>query len=153
MAKRISSEIEAPPERAERRYVYNGDTQRPEFTAPRGNRPVKRRKRSTSLIIGGLILVSLFIVLYIWNKIAVNRLAVEVNDLQSQYDKALNVNETLRAEINKKSGLERIGKTAGSQLNLVQPREQPVWFEIDSGRLGQLEKNARARGTTAQDAN
>jgi cell division protein FtsL len=146
MAKRIPAEVEAIPERAERRYIYNGDTQHPEFTPPRGNRPVKRRKRSTSLIIGGLLLVSLLIVLYIWNKISVNRLAVEVNDLQAQYDKALNVNETLRAEINKKSGLERVGKTA-SQLHLVPPREQPVWFEIDSEQLERLEKDARSRGT------
>jgi len=148
MAKRISAEIETPPpERTERRYVYNGDTQRPEFTPPRGNRPVKRRKRSTFLIIGGLILVSLLIVLYIWNKITVDRLAVEVGDLQVQYEKTLNANESLRAEINRKSGLERIGTTASGQLNLVSPREQPVWFEIDSGRLEQLEKRAAARAT------
>src|SRR5512140_196315 len=63
MAKRIAAEGEAPPERSERRFVYNGDTQRPEFTPPRGNRPVKRRKRSTFLIIGGLLVVSLLIVL------------------------------------------------------------------------------------------
>lgn len=147
MAKRISAEIEAPPERTERRYVYNGDTQRPEFTPPRGNRPVKRRKRSTFLIIGGLVVISLLIVLYIWNKITVNRLADELGKLQTQYDSTLNVNETLRAEINKKSGLERIGKAASSQLSLVPAREQPVWFEIDGERLGQLEKDAKARST------
>ena len=136
---RIAPTVEAPPESAElteRRYVYNGDsTTRSSDFAPRGNRPVKRRRRSPSVFIGLLFLVSILIVMYVWNKITVNRLVVEVSDLQIQYEKILNANEFLRAEINKKSSLERISKIAGGQLGLVIPSEQPIWLNVDSERL------------------
>jgi cell division protein FtsB len=67
----------------------------------------------------------------VWNKICVNRLAVEVNDLQNQYQKIVNVNEIMKAEINKKSSLERIEKISIGQLNLTYAKEQPIWFEVD----------------------
>ncbi len=125
---------------AERRYVYNG-----EFAAgpavdvaPRSNRPVKRRKRSPFNMVATLVAVSLLIVFYVWNKITVDRLAVEVNDLQAQYQKIVSANDLLRAEINKKSTLERIGKMA-TQLGLTYPKEQPAWFEVDGGKLEEFE--------------
>jgi cell division protein FtsL len=120
---------ETAAEIAERRYVYNG-----EF-APGGartNRPVRRRRRSTFNIVAALATISLVIVFYIWNKITVNRLAEEVNDLQMQYQKTLYANENVRATINKKSSLERIGKIATADLGLTYPREQPVWFAAES---------------------
>ena len=133
-------ETEAPP-RTERRYVYNGENltgkQEPVVT---GNRPARRRRRSSFNIILTLVVVSLLIVYYVWNKITVNRLVVEVSELQNQNLKLLNTNESLRAEINRKSSLERIGKIATGQLGLVYPREQPVWFTIDSERLENLPK-------------
>ncbi len=127
--------------RTERRYVYNGEplTARQESPVP-GNRPARRRRRSSFNIILTLVVVSLLIVFYVWNKITVNRLVVEVNDLQNQNLKLLNMNESLRAEINRKSNLERIGRIATTQVGLVYPREQPVWFTVDSERLETLPK-------------
>src|SRR5947207_10863834 len=92
----------APSELTERRYVYNGEPHAPlaEETV-RWNRPVKRRKRSPFKMISVLILISALIVVYVWNKLEVNRLAVEINDLQVQYQKILYVNESLKADINK----------------------------------------------------
>ena len=124
----------------ERRYVYNGEaTQQVRDFMPRGNRIVKRRKRSPFTIIVILFVISLLIVFYVWNKITVNRLAVEVNDLQNQYQRITGANEILRAEINKKSNLERIGKIATERLNLTYPKEQPIWFTVDNNRLDHIE--------------
>src|SRR5437867_9435335 len=97
-------EPQMSPEFSERRYVYNGDTVHGYSGAmPRGNRPLKRRKRSPFNIVLVVIAISLFIVFYIWNKIAVNRLAIELNDLEAQHQKILNATEILRADINRKS--------------------------------------------------
>lgn len=125
---------------AERRYVYNGENAvRPAGDVPvRVNRPVKRRKRSPFNMVATLVAVSLLIVFYVWNKITVDRLAVEVNELQAQYQKTVNANDLLKAEINKKETLERIGKMA-TQLGLTYPKEQPAWFEVDGGKLEELE--------------
>src|ERR1700690_2683437 len=142
MARQVSSEIETPvAEQKERRHVYNGDTPRPlaEFPA-RGNRRIQTRKRSPLIMISIVLGISLLIVSYVWNKITVDRLAVEVNDLQTQYEKLMNPNEILRVEINKKSSLERIGKIATEQLHLVSPKEQPVWFEVDADRLKDIQQ-------------
>ncbi len=135
-----TAELEAPP-RTERRYVYNGEplTRRQE-PAVAGNRPARRHRRSSFNIILALIVVSALIVFYVWNKITVNRLVVEVNDLRNQDMKLQNMNESLRAEINRKSNLERIGKIATGQLGLVYPREQPVWFTMDFDKLESLPK-------------
>lgn len=123
------------PELTERRYVYNGESREPlRAGAPRGNRPIKRRKRSPFNIILLLIMVSGMIVVHVWNKIGINRLAVEVNDLQVQYDKIAYTNEVFRAEINKKSSLERIVKMASERMGMTAPKEQPVWFTMDEER-------------------
>ena len=130
----------APRPQAERRYVYNGEppAERTYDVAPRSNRPVKRRKSSPFNIIAILVAVSMLIVVYVWNKISVDRLAVEVNELQAQYQKTVNANDLLQAEINKKSTLERIGSLA-AQIGLTYPKEQPAWFELDGEKLEELE--------------
>ncbi|OLD60827.1 MAG: hypothetical protein AUI33_15155 [Ignavibacteria bacterium 13_1_40CM_2_61_4] len=126
-----------PPER---RYVYNGESSGPRVNdiLPRSNRPVRRRKRSPFNIIAALVAISLLIVFYVWNKITVDRIAVEVNAAQAQYQKITNANDLLRAEINKKSNLERIGKIA-AQLGLTYPKEQPASFPVDGVKLESLE--------------
>lgn len=130
-----TDEIVISPELKEKRYVYNGETVNRKVEFPqKGNRPMMSRKRSPFNIILSLFLISILIVFYIWNKICVNRLAVEVNDLRNRHTKILNANEFLNAEINKKSSLERIEKIATEQLSLVAPKEQPVWFEVDLSR-------------------
>ena len=133
--------IERPlaPELVERRYVYNGEPQVPSLDGvPRGNRPIRKRKRSPFNIIIVTFTISVLIVFYVWNKIVVNRLAIEVNDLQMQYQKISYTNEVLRAEINKKSSLERIGKVASDRLGMTYPKEQPVWFMLDDNQLTKL---------------
>jgi cell division protein FtsL len=82
-----------------------------------------------------LFLAAVAIVLYISNIIAVNRLAVEVNDLQQKYAAVLNGNEILRAEINRRSSLERIGKIANEQLGLQHPEQQPQVLDVDEKLL------------------
>ncbi len=125
------------PELTERRLVYNGDTVAPQVEGiPRGNRPIKKRKRSPFNIVAIVVVVSLLIVVYVWNKLTVNRLAVEINDLQVQYQKIIYSNEILKAEINKKSGLERIGKIAADQLGMIYPKDQPVWFTVSQDKAG-----------------
>ncbi|MBI4548495.1 MAG: hypothetical protein HY707_10965 [Ignavibacteriae bacterium] len=133
-------ESESGNELTERRHIYSGDPlYRPVDFASRVNRPVKRRKQSPFILIALLFGISMLIVFYIWNKIAVNRLVVEVNDLKVQHQKIMNANEVLRAEINRKSSLERIGKIAG-ELGLKYPKEQPNWLEVDLERLQQLQQ-------------
>jgi len=141
MAKHVPSEIETPvAEQKERRRVYNGETPRLLSELPsRGNRRIQTRKRSPLIMISIVLGVSMLIVSYVWNKITVDRLAVEVNDLQLQYDKLMNANEILRVEINKKSSLERIGKIATEQLHLIVPNEQPIWFNVDTDRLKDIQ--------------
>jgi cell division protein FtsL len=125
------------PELTERRYVYNGHQERqPNDITPLRNKPVKRRKQSPFNIIFILFTISIVIVFYVWNKITVNRLVVEVNDLQNQYQKIVSANEVLRAEINKKSSLERIEKIAVGQLGLTYPKEQPIWFDASAEPIG-----------------
>ncbi len=134
------------PELSERRYVYGGTPpRRVKETIPvKGNRKTRRQQGSLFYIIVCLVVASLLIVFYVWNKITVNRLVVEVNDMQNQYQKILNANEFLRAEINRKSSLERIGKIATTQLGLIYPKEQPVWFEVPVDRFDQLPAESSA---------
>jgi cell division protein FtsL len=126
-----------PPDDGERRYIYNGEAAQPAIVddfSRLGNRPI--RKRHSSLLGRILLLagVSLLIVFYVWNKISVNRLLVEVNDLQNQYQKLQTANDLLRAEINRKASLERVVTIAG-KIGLVYPKQQPVWFEVPPGDL------------------
>jgi cell division protein FtsL len=129
----------AAPER-ERRYVFGGDPQSSVAGyAIRPNKRGLRRKRSTFNIIVALFGSAVAIVLYIGNIIAVNQLALDVDQLQAQYDKIVNANEALRAEINRKSGPERIGRIAAEELHLRSPSEQPAWFDIDTDKLEELQ--------------
>jgi hypothetical protein len=140
MMKPINSKIqpETPTGQHERRHVYNGESLNQSTNQTKGNRPVRSRKKSPFMIIVGLFFISLMVVLYIWNKICVNRLVIEVSDLHIQHEKILNTNEFLHAEINRKSSLERIGKIASDQLGLVSPKEQPVWFEVVQARIEEV---------------
>ncbi len=132
-------EQQVAPERAERRYVYNGEASPVNFEGmPRGNRPVRTRRRSPFIIVVFLFAVSIVIVFYIWNKITVNRLAVEVSDLRAQYEKIANGNAVLRDEITRKSKLERISAYAKESLGLTYRKDQPISFEVPFDRLREL---------------
>ena len=132
-------------EAKDRRFVYNGGSSdvSPDRVL-RANRAMRKRQRSTSSLMVTLTVISLLVVLYIWNKIMVNRLAEDVNNLQNQYQKIVSANEVLRAEINQKSRLERIGEMATKQLGLTYPRQQPIWFTTDDHNgnpIGQQKEN------------
>ncbi len=137
----VMAEAVVSQQQKERRYVYNGEQSVSSLEGvPRGNRPIKKRKRSPFYIIATMLAISLLIVSYVWNKITVNRLAVEVNEAEMQYQRILYANEVLRAEVNKKSSLDRIGKIATEQLDMIYPKEQPVWFTLTQKQLDNLEK-------------
>ncbi len=121
---------------SEKRYVFNGDPQsKIAGYAVRQNKRGVRRTRSTFNIILILFGCAVAIILYISNIIAVNNLAFETGQLQAKYDKIVNTNGALKAEINRKSGWERINKIATEQLGLRYPKEQPTWFDIDEDKL------------------
>lgn len=122
----------------ERRYIYSGDPQEkiPGYAIrPQNHKVGAPRKRRTFNIVVTLFLVALVSVAYISNLLAVNQLTIEVNSLQQQYDKIVNMNKVLKAEINRKSAWERIGSVATQQLGLVYPKERPEHLEIDASRL------------------
>ena len=142
MAKDVVERVDqqADSDTAVHQVVYNGEYVSQASYPSRDNRPVKRRKRSPVSLIFVVMAVSLFFVVYIWNKISVIRLAEEVNNLQVQYQKVSSANEVLRAEISQKSRLDRIGAIATAQLGLIYPKEQPIWLDVDPDRFREAEK-------------
>jgi len=121
------------PEERRRKFVYSGDPGpgQSEYLT-RGNRPLKRRKKSPFKIVSLIVIISAVIVFYVWNKITVNRLAGEVEVLGEKLKKTESMNEIYRAEINRKSNLDKITKLAAERLDMVFASEQPVWFEVDN---------------------
>lgn len=134
------SRIDLPPrvERTEpeKRYIFGGETRStfPGYAA-RPNKKGVRRKYSIFNSILLLFGAAVGIILYIGNFVAVNQLAMDVNQLQTEYEKIMNSNAALRAEINRKSGWERIGIIATEQLGLRYPKVQATWFTIDEDKL------------------
>lgn len=145
MAKRSDGgidEVRAQADRfveRDRRFIYNGD---PQAVTPgyaiRPNRRVVRRRRSTFNIIVTLFGLAVGIILYISNILAVNRLVMQIHDLEKASDKIRNTNEALRADINRKSAWNRIGKTATDDLGLVYPKDPPQWFEVDEALIEEV---------------
>ncbi|MGA9120417.1 MAG: septum formation initiator family protein [Bacteroidota bacterium] len=124
--------------RLETRYIFNGEQRSPApggTPLPRHNRKITRRRYSTFNTILMLFGVAFVIVLYVNNILTINQLAADVGKLQVRYDAIQNVNASLRAEVNRKSSWERIGRIATEQLGLVFPREQPAPFSIDESAL------------------
>ncbi len=124
------------------RQIYNGDViADPQATAPayaiRPNKKTEKRKHSTFNIVGALFLLAVASLLYTSNVIAVNQLAKEVNDLTNRYNAIVSANEVLKAEINRKSSLDRIG-TLAAGLGMTNPKEAPVWIEIDRDKVDEL---------------
>jgi cell division protein FtsL len=132
-----SARAARPPREA--RYIYSGDKHSTATGyAMRPNKKGTRRRISTFNIIVLLFGAAIAVILYISNIIAINQLAVEVNQLRSTCDKIQNTNAALRAEISRKSGRERIALIATEQLGLKYPKEQPGWFEVDERKLEDL---------------
>ena len=103
------------------------------YAIPRQNvRRVNTKKRTkTSNIVGSLFLIATVALLYVGNVIAVNNLAKEVNDLNTKYNQIISTNEVIKAEINRKASLERISLMAQEKLGMTNPKEAPVWFDVD----------------------
>jgi cell division protein FtsB len=97
-----------------------------------------RKKTKTSNIVGMLFLVAAAALLYVGNVIAVNNLAKEVNDLNARYVQVVSTNEVIKAEINRKASLERISLTAQEKLGMTNPKEAPVWFQVDRERAEKI---------------
>lgn len=114
----------------------------PGYAAPRGNvRRVSVKKRTkTSNIVGVLFLVATAALLYVGNVIAVNNLAKDVNDLNQKHQQILSTNEVIKAEINRKASLERISLMAQEKLGMTNPKEQPVWFEVDAAKVADVKE-------------
>jgi len=148
MSKKLAEDIEEVLHRArvdtpakqegpgrENRYIYNGSVPPGSIGyAIRPNKKAARRKVSTFNIILGLFGCGLAIILYVSNIIAVNQLAFEVSQLQAKYDKVVNANAVLSAEINRKSGWERIARIA-TQMGLKYPTEQATRFDVEEDEL------------------
>jgi cell division protein FtsL len=126
----------------ERRYIYTGDN-RPSASGyvVRPNKRAVRARFSTFNIILLLLGFGVAIVLYVNNIITVNRLVVEIDQMQQRYSVIQNTNSSLQAEVTKKSALERIGVIASDELKMRYPPEQPAWIDIDMDNLP--ERNGR----------
>jgi len=111
------------------------------FVARPNTKKSTRRKVKTTNVVGTMILFAAAALLYVGNVIAVNTLAKEVSDLNVQYRKIVAVNELLRADINRKSSLDRISLLAQEQLDMTNPNEAPTWFEIDREKEKDLLQN------------
>ena len=128
------------------RYIYNGDVVADPRIAPssqsqRSNKKTVQRKHSTFNIVSGLFLLAVVSLLYTGNVIAVNQLMKEVNDLNNRCNTIISGNEVLKAEIARKSSLDRISTMASQEVGLTNPKEPPVWFEVDEEKLQDLNKN------------
>jgi cell division protein FtsB len=114
----------------------------PGYALPRQNvRRVNAKKRAkTSNIVGILFLVATAALLYVGNVIAVNNLAKEVNDLNAKHNQIISTNEVIKAEINRKASLERISLMAQEKLGMTNPKEAPVWFEVDAEKVAEVQE-------------
>jgi hypothetical protein len=117
----------------ERRFVYTGEegTGSSDYLT-RGNRPLKRRKKSPFRIVSLLVIVSALIVFYVWNKITVNRLAAETDELGKKLQTIESMNRYYKADVDKKASLERVTSFARDKMNMVPSSEPPVYFEVEN---------------------
>ena len=107
---------------------------------PLRSRKHGKRKVSPFTIVLILLCSAVASVLYIGNILAVGQLMAQINQLQTKHQQMLNRQELLKAQINRLSGIERIQQLAHDQLGLQNPKQFPVWIEIDPERLQQVEE-------------
>ena len=140
------STISIPKIRETRDMVYNGtpstlnDDEIPATLCKRTrNKKQKKRRIAPFTIVLLLLGGAVSSVLYIGNILAVGHLMVQINVLQTKHRQILNEQELLKAQINRLSGLERIQQLAHDQMGLQNPRQLPVWIEIDPERVNEVE--------------
>lgn len=128
----VESDVIESPETKERRFVYSGEeTGGSSEYFTRGNRPLKRRRKSPFKIVSLLVVISGLIVFYVWNKITVNHLAEEIKELEKKMQTVSSTNRYLKADVDKKGSLERITALAKG-MGMINPSEQPIYFEVDN---------------------
>ena len=143
----VTSPISIPKIREARDMVYNGSIDSLDDNVATVNyiqspRNKKRKQRRVSpftivlLLLGGAVSS----VLYIGNILSVGNLMAQINLLQTKHQQILNEQELLKARINRLSGLERIQQVAHDQLGLQNPRQLPVWIEIDPERVNEVKE-------------
>lgn len=134
MNRNPAPELETPEaaEPRSRRFVYGGEQGggSGEYLT-RGNRPLKRRRKSPFKMVTIIAAVSLVIVFYVWNKITVNRLSNEVDALDLRLRKIESINRNHRADIGRKSNLDTITKLAKDKLGMVEAPDQKIYFEVE----------------------
>jgi hypothetical protein len=113
----------------------------------RGNKRATGKRLSTFNIVIAVFAAGFAIVLYVNNILAVNQLAFEVNRLESRADSLSNINNVLRAAVNRKTALEQIGRIATGELQLqyLPPGEQPVLLEVDPEKVERLRQEEPRR--------
>ena len=131
------------------RQIYNNAIALPldqKFTAaqnsyaPQQNvRKATKRKVKTTNVVAVMIFGAGIALLYISNVIAVNNLAKEINDLSIRHNQIVSMNEMLKAEINRKSSLDRISLLAQEQLGMMNPKEAPTFFEVNKEKELELQ--------------
>jgi len=142
-----TSPISIPKIREARDMVYSGTTnplndEAVPVNTLRASHSKKQKRRKVSpftvvlLLLGGAVSS----VLYIGNILAVGHLMVQINLLQTKHQQILNEQELLKAQINRLSGMERIQQFAHDQLGLQNPKQLPVWVELDPERIKEVEE-------------
>jgi cell division protein FtsB len=141
-----ASPISIPKIREARDMVYNGTIDTPNGQTVSANdvqsarnKRKSRRRVSPFTIVLLLLAAAVSSVLYIGNILTVGHLMAQINRLQTKHQLMLNEQELLKARINRLSGLERIQQLAHDQLGLQNPKQFPVWIEIDQERMKQVE--------------
>jgi cell division protein FtsL len=140
-----ASSISIPKIREARDMIYSGGTTNDStkfVNSERTNINKKTVRRLISPFTIILILLSSAVasVLYIGNILAVGRLMAQINNLQIKHQQNISEQELLKAQINRLSGLERIQQIAKDQLGLRNPKNLPVWIEIDQERVKKVEE-------------
>ena len=97
----------------------------------RVNRKVEKRKYSTFNMILVLFGIATAIVIYIGHIISVNHLAIDADKLAQRHDELLRTRAKLLAEIDRKSGRERIVNIASTRLGLQPPTGQSRWIVVE----------------------
>ena len=137
----------SPVVHKEQRYIFNGEpTAAVSGYTVRQNRRTMRRKFSTFNVMIAVFTLGILVVLNIHNIIVVNSLVVEVNALQEKIQEQIKANNTLRAEVNSKASLDRIGRSASESLGMQYPDHQPQWFAIDPDLHDRAERIREERG-------
>jgi cell division protein FtsL len=117
----------------ERRFVYGGQPGggQSEFMT-RGNKPLKRRRKSPFKIVSLIAAISIVIVFYVWNKITVNHLNDEIKKLEAKTDVLEGNISRYRAAIGQKSELGRVEQKAKSELGMIPNPEGQNFFEVEN---------------------